>query len=164
MLTFSGLTLTYLYFQIPLMVLVDDARDRRAEARVVAKRPRRLGASTWQYWRMIALPMLWPSVARRGAAAVRQRLRRDRHGLRADRLVRSTSSPILLYAQIRGDVLHDPNLGYALALGMLVITGASNFGYLVLRGPLRTVAAMKRGHIGAWLVARRWAPPISSRR
>ena len=27
---------------------------------------------------------------------------------------------ILLYAQIRGDVLHDPNLGYALALGMMV--------------------------------------------
>ena len=32
---------------------------------------------------------------------------------------------ILLYAQIRGDVLHDPNLGYALALGMILITGLS---------------------------------------
>ena len=32
--------------------------------------------------------------------------------------------PILLYAQIRGDVLHNHNLGYALALGMIVITGA----------------------------------------
>ena len=41
--------------------------------------------------------------------------------------------PILLYAQIRGDVLHDPNLGYALALGMLAITGASNLAYVVLR-------------------------------
>ena len=41
--------------------------------------------------------------------------------------------PILLYAQIRGDVLHDPNLGYALALGMLVITGLSNVAYLCLR-------------------------------
>ena len=29
--------------------------------------------------------------------------------------------PILIGAQIRGDVLHDPNLGYALALGMVVI-------------------------------------------
>ena len=41
--------------------------------------------------------------------------------------------PILLFSQIRGDVLHNPNLGYALALGMVVITGASNLIYLVLR-------------------------------
>jgi putative spermidine/putrescine transport system permease protein len=41
--------------------------------------------------------------------------------------------PILLYAQIRGDVLHNPNLGYALALGMIVITGLSNVLYIWLR-------------------------------
>ena len=40
---------------------------------------------------------------------------------------------ILLYAQIRGDVLHDPNLGYALALGMILITGLSNGTYIWLR-------------------------------
>ena len=40
---------------------------------------------------------------------------------------------ILLYAQIRGDVLHDPNLGYALALGMILITGLSNGLYIWLR-------------------------------
>ena len=40
---------------------------------------------------------------------------------------------ILLYAQIRGDVLHNPHLGYALALGMVVITGVSNAIYIVLR-------------------------------
>ena len=34
--------------------------------------------------------------------------------------------PILLYAQIRGDVLHNPHLGYALAFGMIVITGLAN--------------------------------------
>jgi putative spermidine/putrescine transport system permease protein len=31
--------------------------------------------------------------------------------------------PILLYAQIRGDVLHNAHLGYAIAFGMIVITG-----------------------------------------
>ncbi len=41
--------------------------------------------------------------------------------------------PILLYAQIRGDVLHDPHLGYALALGMIVITGGANVVYIWLR-------------------------------
>ena len=40
---------------------------------------------------------------------------------------------ILLYAQIRGDVLHNPNLGYALALGMILITGLSNTAYILLR-------------------------------
>ena len=40
---------------------------------------------------------------------------------------------ILLYAQIRGDVLYDQNLGYALALGMIVITGVSNGAYIWLR-------------------------------
>jgi putative spermidine/putrescine transport system permease protein len=41
--------------------------------------------------------------------------------------------PILLFAQIRGDVLHNPNLGYALALGMIVITALSNLAYIGLR-------------------------------
>jgi putative spermidine/putrescine transport system permease protein len=40
---------------------------------------------------------------------------------------------ILLYAQIRGDVLHDQNLGFALALGMILITGVSNGIYIWLR-------------------------------
>ena len=41
--------------------------------------------------------------------------------------------PILLYAQIRGDVLYNPNLGYALAFGMIVITASSNLLYIWLR-------------------------------
>jgi putative spermidine/putrescine transport system permease protein len=41
--------------------------------------------------------------------------------------------PIQLFAQIRGDVLHNANLGYALALGMIVITGIANVLYIWLR-------------------------------
>ena len=60
LLTFWGLTVTYLYFQIPLMVLVvapaiDGLRREWAEAAET------LGASAFQYWRLIALPILWPS-------------------------------------------------------------------------------------------------------
>ncbi len=59
-LTFWGLTVTYLYFQIPLMVLVvapaiDGLKPEWAEAAET------LGASPLQYWRMIALPVLMPS-------------------------------------------------------------------------------------------------------
>ena len=41
--------------------------------------------------------------------------------------------PIILFAQIRGDVLQDPHLGYALAFSMIVITGIANFIYIMLR-------------------------------
>ena len=40
---------------------------------------------------------------------------------------------ILLYAQIRSNVLHDENLGYALAFGMILVTGLSDAGYIWLR-------------------------------
>ena len=48
--------------------------------------------------------------------------------------IRELGATILLYAQIRGDVLHNPNLGYALALGMIFITGCTNGAYIWLRG------------------------------
>ena len=41
--------------------------------------------------------------------------------------------PIMLYNQIRGNVLYNPNLGYALALGMVVIMAVTNVLYLILR-------------------------------
>ena len=44
-----------------------------------------------------------------------------------------SSDLILLYAQIRGDVLQNPGLGAALALGMIVITALANVIYLVIR-------------------------------
>jgi len=131
LLSFWGLTLTYLYFQIPLMVLIltpalDGLKKEWREASAI------LGASTRQYWTMIALPILWPSIL--GAAIL---LFANAFGAIATAYALTGSSlniiTILLYAQIRGDVLHNPNLGYALALGMVAITSASNFAYLWLR-------------------------------
>ncbi len=129
--TFAGLTITYLYFQIPLMILVitpalDGLKREWGEASEI------LGASAWQYWRMVAFPLLWPSLL--GATLL---LFANAFGAIATAYALTGSSlnivPILLFAQIRGDVLHDPNLGYALALGMLLITGLSNLAYLFLR-------------------------------
>ena len=130
-LSFWGLTITYLYFQIPLMVLIltpalDGLKKEWREA------SQTLGASSWQYWQMIALPILWPSLLGTtlllfansfGAVATA-------YGLTGSTLNIVT---ILLYAQIRGDVLHNQNLGYALALGMILITGLSNLAYILLR-------------------------------
>ncbi|WP_225772668.1 ABC transporter permease subunit [Inquilinus sp. Marseille-Q2685] len=131
LLSFWGLTLTYLYFQIPLMVLIlapalDGLKKEWREASAI------LGASTAQYWRMVALPILWPSIV--GTTLL---LFANAFGAIATAYALTGSSlnivPILLYAQIRGDVLHNPNLGYALALGMILITGLSNGLYMILR-------------------------------
>jgi putative spermidine/putrescine transport system permease protein len=131
LLSFWGLTLTYLYFQIPLMVLIltpaiDGLKREWREASAI------LGANSWQYWRYVALPVLWPSIL--GTTLL---LFANSFGAVATAYALTGSSlnivTILLYAQIRGDVLHDPNLGYALALGMILITGLSNGTYIWLR-------------------------------
>jgi putative spermidine/putrescine transport system permease protein len=131
LLSFWGLTITYLYFQIPLMVLIitpaiDGLKREWAEAATT------LGASTLQYWRMVALPVLWPSFL--GTLVL---LFANAFGAVATAYALTGSSlnivPILLFAQIRGDVLHNPHLGYALAMGMIVITGASNLLYIWFR-------------------------------
>ncbi|OCJ05093.1 acriflavin resistance protein [Rhizobium sp. AC44/96] len=131
LLSFVGLTITYMYFQIPLMVLIltpalDGMKKEWKEAASI------LGATNGQYWRMVAFPILWPSLM--GTTLL---LFANAFGAIATAYALTGSSlnivPILLYAQIRGDVLHNANLGYALALGMIVITGLSNLVYILLR-------------------------------
>lgn len=131
LLSFFGLTLTYLFFQIPLMVLIltpalDGLKKEWREAASI------LGANQLQYWRMVAFPILWPSLL--GTSLL---LFANAFGAIATAYALTGSTlnivPIMLYAQIRGDVLHNQNLGYALALGMIVITGISNLLYIWLR-------------------------------
>jgi putative spermidine/putrescine transport system permease protein len=131
LLSFFGLTITYLFFQIPLMILIitpalDGLKREWKEAASI------LGASGFQYWRIVALPILWPSLL--GTLAL---LFANSFGAVATAYALTGSSlsivPIMLYAQIRGDVLQDPHLGYALAFGMIVITGIANFVYVWLR-------------------------------
>ncbi|MGH3496701.1 MAG: ABC transporter permease, partial [Nocardioidaceae bacterium] len=55
----SGLILVYTYFQIPLMVIVflPALEGLRPQWREAADN---LGASNWQYWRHVAMPLLTP--------------------------------------------------------------------------------------------------------
>lgn len=131
LLSFWGLTLTYLFFQIPLMILIvtpalDGLKREWREAAEI------LGATGAQYWRMVALPILWPTLL--GTFAL---LFANAFGAVATAYALTGSSlgivPILLFAQIRGDVLQDPHLGYALAFGMIVLTGVANGVYIWLR-------------------------------
>lgn len=129
--TFWGLVLTYMYFQLPLMVLIitpalDGLKPEWREA------SENLGATNRQYWRFVALPILMPSLLGTmillfgnafGAYATA-------YALTGGQIALVT---IIIGQQITGDVLHNPGLGSALALGMVVIMGLSLAAYTWLQ-------------------------------
>jgi len=116
---FWGLCLVYMYFQFPLMVLIiapaiDGMRKEWVEA------SENLGATFAQYWQYVALPILLPSLLGTmillfgnafGAFATAQALTGGQIQL----------VTIVIGSQLRGDVLGDAGLGYALALGMVFV-------------------------------------------
>lgn len=131
LISFWGLVFVYLYFQLSLMILIiTPALDgMKREWREAAES---LGATGGQYWRMVALPVLFPPLL--GSFAL---LFANSFGAIATAQALTGSSQSLitiqLFNQIRGDVLQDPNVGYAIAFGMIVITGIANTVYIVLR-------------------------------
>lgn len=129
--SFLGLVLVYLYFQIPLMVLVIlPALDGlKREWREAAEN---LGATPAQYWRTVALPVLMPSILGTmvllfcnafGAHATAYALTGGLFNL----------ATLLIGQQIEGDVLHNPGLGHAVAMGMVIIMAVAILIYSVLQ-------------------------------
>jgi putative spermidine/putrescine transport system permease protein len=126
--TITGLSIVYMYFQFPLMVLImapalDGLRREWREA------CENLGGTSWHYWRYVALPILLPSLL--GTTIL---LFGNAFGAYATAYAFSGSFinlvPILIGAQMQGDVLFNPGLGNALALGMIFIMGISMVGYI----------------------------------
>ena len=120
-----------MYFQFPLMVLIM-APASMASAATGAKPRRNLGATSGQYWRHVALPILMPTLLGDDDPALRQCLRRVGHGLRADRRPLNLVT-IVIGEQISGDVLHNVGLGYALAVGMVVMMAVAITLYTILQ-------------------------------
>ena len=138
--TLTGLTLSYTYFQFPLMVLTiaPALESLRQEWREAAEN---LGANSTQYWWHVALPVLWPSIlgttlllfaSAFGAYATAQALTGGSIPL----------ATILVSQQIRGDVLGNPNEGYAVAFGMVMIMSLCIALYIFLQQ--RTARWLKR--------------------
>jgi putative spermidine/putrescine transport system permease protein len=129
--SFWGLTLAYVYFQVPLMILIIEPalEGMKKEWREASEN---LGASAFQYWWRVGLPVLLPPIL---AALVL--LFGNAFGAYATAYALTGGLinivPILIGAQIRGDVLHDPNLGYALALGMVVVMTVTLVAYTWLQ-------------------------------
>jgi putative spermidine/putrescine transport system permease protein len=129
--SFWGVVVTYMYFQIPLMILVvAPAIDGlRAEWREAASN---LGASSLQYWRHVGIPVLLPSIL--GATIL---LFGNAFAAYATAYALTGGAvnlvPLIIGQQIGGDVLSNPHLGQALAFGMIVVIAVSMVAYALLQ-------------------------------
>jgi putative spermidine/putrescine transport system permease protein len=127
----TGLVLAYTYFQFPLMILtiVPALEGLKKEWREAATN---MGATPFQYWRDVALPVLMPSIL--GAMLL---LFGNAFGAYATARALTGGSiflvPIAIGQQIRGDVLGNPNEGYAMAFGMVVIMSVAIIAYTLLQ-------------------------------
>lgn len=126
-----GIILVYAYFQIPLMVIVflpalDGMKVQWREA------AENLGASTWQYWRRVAGPLLFPAFL---GSTLLLFANAFASYATAAALV-SQGSPILplfIRAALTSEiVLGRQNLAYALALEMIVVVAIVMTGYALL--------------------------------
>jgi putative spermidine/putrescine transport system permease protein len=127
----TGVEVTYLYFQIPLMILViAPAIDGlKREWREAASN---LGASSWQYWRYVGVPVLMPSIL--GAMILlfgnSFAAYATAYGLTSGAV---NLVPILIGAYYTGNVLDNPHLAQALALGMFVVLAVMMLIYIPLQ-------------------------------
>ncbi|MGB4594280.1 MAG: ABC transporter permease subunit [Anaerolineaceae bacterium] len=129
--SFWGLSLTYMFFQFPLMVLViTPALDGLKKEWIEAAE--NLGASQSLYWRKVALPILMPSILGSmillfgnsfGAYATAYSLTGGFINL----------ITIVIGSQIKGDIYYNPGLGYALAVGMVIVMAVMMSIYYALR-------------------------------
>lgn len=127
----KGLVLVYAYFQIPLMVIVflpalDGIRVQWREA------AENLGATNWQYWRLVGLPLLAPAFL----GSVLLLFANAFAAYATAAALVSQGNPIIplwirsaLTSEI---VLGHANFAYALALEMIVIVALVMTGYTML--------------------------------
>ncbi|WP_239616268.1 ABC transporter permease [Cohnella mopanensis] len=118
--SWTGLVLVYVYFQVPLALLLlypsfYGIRDQWREAAAL------LGASRWQFWRTVGLPMLTPAIFgtlgilfanAMGAYATAYALVGGNYNLLA----------IRIGSLVAGDVVNQPELGSALAVLLALST------------------------------------------
>lgn len=115
----TGLTILYVYFQVPLGILLlypsfDSIREEWYEASAL------LGATKFQFWRKVGLPVLLPSIT--GTAII---LFANSMGAYATAYGLMTSNynliPIRIGSLVSGDIFLKPNLAGALAMILTLI-------------------------------------------
>ena len=126
--SFYGVAFVYLYFQVPLMVLVITPAlgALRPAWREAASN---LGASTWRFWRHVGLPVLLPSVlggmlllfgSSFAAYATAQTLTAGT----------VTLAPIQIGNLLNGNAISgQENIGYAIGFGMFLVLAVTMILY-----------------------------------
>ena len=130
--SFYGVAIVYLYFQIPLMVIVITPAlgALRPAWREAAES---LGASSVRYWRTVGIPVLLPSVL--GAMLLLFGSAFAAYAT-ADTLTAGTVTlaPIQIGAFLNGNVISgEENIGYAIGFGMLVVLTITMILYALVR-------------------------------
>jgi putative spermidine/putrescine transport system permease protein len=128
---FSGLVLVYLYFQIPLMIIViypaiDGIKNEWREAAA------NLGASRFMFWKYVAIPLLTPSFL--GAFLL---LFSNAFAAYATAKVLTSGTipllPLQIGSLVAGNVFADEqNIGMAMGLEMIVVVAIAMSGYAYL--------------------------------
>ena len=126
----TGIGLAYMYFQLPLMILViSPAIDGlRREWREAAAN---LGASQVQFWRYVGIPVLMPSLL--GAVIL---LFGNAFAAYATAYgINSGANLITIFigAYYSGNVLNNPHLAQAMAFGMFVVLALMMVLYIPLQ-------------------------------
>jgi len=130
--TFNGVALVYMYFQIPLMVLIVTPALYGLKP-AWREASQNLGAKGWQYWRYVAGPLLAPTVL--GCT-----LLLFGFGLSAYATARALTAGTIPLTPIQiGDVMNgnviagEQNVGKALGLGLIVVIGVVLVLYILLQ-------------------------------
>lgn len=130
--TFTGIVIVYLYFQIPLMIIVFSPAISiiRKESREAAMS---LGANSFQFWRFIGIPLLLPSF-------VASFLLLFANGFSAYATANALTvgnvplTPLQIAGLLNGNVsANQVNLGKALAVLMIIISAAAIIPYLIIQ-------------------------------
>jgi putative spermidine/putrescine transport system permease protein len=127
----TGLIVVYTYFQIPLMVIVflPALEGLRAQWREAATN---LGATTWQYWRYVAGPLLTPAFL--GSTLLLFANAFAAYATAAALISQgSPIVPLLIRSAMTSEVvLGQAGFAYALALEMIVVVTVVMFAYTAL--------------------------------
>jgi putative spermidine/putrescine transport system permease protein len=130
--TFSGVLVVYMYFQLPLMVLVITPAlgGLRASWREAAEN---MGATSWSYWRHVGVPVLMPSIL--GGMLLLFGSAFAAYATAATLTLGLIAlAPIQIGNYMNGNVIAGQvNVGYAIALGMLLILAVTMILYSLVR-------------------------------
>jgi putative spermidine/putrescine transport system permease protein len=125
-----GIELAYLYFQLPLMILViapalDGLRREWREAAA------NLGAKQWQFWRYVGIPVLLPSFLGAFILLFGNAFAAYATAYSLDNGINIV--PILIGDYYTGNVLDNPHIAQALAFGMFVVLAVMMAIYVPLQ-------------------------------